>query len=196
MKANDQIKAAEALELTNVARQHARTALDALAACRQALQNADAAAKQLDQDTQVIVRARFDRRAVEAWTRMPELARWAAADVDVADTVERAAKREPPPAPTRKLRRVQREPQHADPQQAILDAFDALDMGRNFVSLADLREQTKLPRATFDAALQALRKSWVLSLDPAEGRHERVPQRVLDAAVREHGELLAYAARR
>jgi hypothetical protein len=87
----------------------------------------------------------------------------------------------------------------ADPEEALLSAFDMLDAsGRGYyVALSDLRRALPgLSRAEFDRTIQKLRRDWVLTLDPAEGRHETVPRDVLDAGIMEQGRLLVYVARR
>lgn len=60
---------------------------------------------------------------------------------------------------------------HETPRANLLKAFDALDKGQNWVSLYELRRKTKLPRAKFDAAINELRRDWVLTLSVHEGRH-------------------------
>jgi hypothetical protein len=87
-----------------------------------------------------------------------------------------------------------------DLKARLLAAFDRLreqsDMG-SYVSLRDLR--TELPdtsRERFDEALNDLRRDWVFTLSPAEGRHETVPKDILDAGITEQSRLLVYVARR
>lgn len=78
----------------------------------------------------------------------------------------------------------------------IVRAFDALDDGRNFVPIAHLREATLLNREHFDKALAQLRRLWVFSADPAEGRHSKVPKALLDGGIREGRTNLVYLTRR
>jgi hypothetical protein len=84
--------------------------------------------------------------------------------------------------------------------ERILAAFDRLDAARghkNFVPLLELRgELPGIARGEFDAAVNELRRKWELTLDPAEGRHERVPAELLEAGIREGSSVLVYAARR
>lgn len=85
-------------------------------------------------------------------------------------------------------------------EQRLLAAFESLrDLGGKdfYVSLYDLRGALRdVSRQDFDAALNQLRRDWVLTLNPAEGRHETVPQEILDAGIMEQSRLLVYAARR
>lgn len=85
-------------------------------------------------------------------------------------------------------------------KERLLEAFDKLDVEgghRNYVTLFDLRRSLPdVSRDSFDAALNQLRREWVITLDPAEGRHERLPEEVLQAGIREESALLVYAARR
>lgn len=81
-------------------------------------------------------------------------------------------------------------------QQMILDAFDRLDTGRNFLPIFQLRRAVPLTPEQFVIAFNELRRRWILTADPAEGRHERVPEEVLTGGVREGTTVLAYAARR
>jgi hypothetical protein len=79
-------------------------------------------------------------------------------------------------------------------------AFDQLDeqSGRsNYVSLHRLR--TALPDVTreqFDACLSALRRAQQFTLDPSDGRHQRLTDEEREAGIAEAGSLLVYAARR
>lgn len=91
-------------------------------------------------------------------------------------------------------------PPSAPLRERLLEAFDELDVAggrRNYVTLFDLRN--RLPdvgRDGFDAAVKELRREWILTLDPAEGRHERLPEQVLAAGIMDQSSLLVYAARR
>jgi hypothetical protein len=82
----------------------------------------------------------------------------------------------------------------------LLTEFDRLNErsgGRYYVSLSDLRQALgDVERADFDAALNELRRDWVLTLSPAEGRHESIPAEVLRAGIMENSRLLVYVARR
>lgn len=82
----------------------------------------------------------------------------------------------------------------------LLAEFDRLDEqsgGRFYVTLFDLRHALpEVSRSDFDAALQQLRKDWILSLTPAEGRQESVPANVREAGIVEQSKVLVYAARR
>jgi hypothetical protein len=85
-------------------------------------------------------------------------------------------------------------------QDRILAEFDRLNEaagGRFYVSLFDLRNALPdMSKGDFETALNELRKAWVLTLNPAEGRHEAVPAHVLDAGVMDQSRLLVYVARR
>ena len=88
---------------------------------------------------------------------------------------------------------------------AILGAFKAKDAkdakGRNFVSLADLREHSGLPKERFDAALRKLRLGGKMSLDSHEGlvtpkewqANPALRERHMAAAVHEAGSKLTWA---
>jgi hypothetical protein len=82
----------------------------------------------------------------------------------------------------------------------ILEAFDKLNAaggGRYYVALVDLRAAVPgASRARFDDLVNELRRDWVLTLSPAEGRHETVPKRILDAGIVEQGRNLVYVSRR
>ena len=82
----------------------------------------------------------------------------------------------------------------------LLTEFDRLNErsgGRYYVSLSDLRHAlADIERADFDAALNELRRDWILTLSPAEGRHEAIPEDVLRAGIMEDSRLLVYVARR
>ncbi len=82
----------------------------------------------------------------------------------------------------------------------LLAEFDRLSErsgGRYYVSLSDLRRAlSDVERADFDAALNELRRDWILTLSPAEGRHEAIPEDVLRAGIMEDAKLLVYVARR
>jgi hypothetical protein len=82
----------------------------------------------------------------------------------------------------------------------ILEAFDKLNAaggGRYYVALVDLRAAVPgASRARFDELVNELRRDWVLTLSPAEGRHETVPKRILDAGIVEQGRNLVYVSRR
>lgn len=85
-------------------------------------------------------------------------------------------------------------------RERLLEAFDELDVQggrRNYVTLFDLRRRLPdVERDGFDAAVNELRREWILTLDPAEGRHERLPEEVLAAGIIDQSSLLVYAARR
>lgn len=87
-----------------------------------------------------------------------------------------------------------------DNKQRMLDAFDELDAsnGRhNSVTLLDMRRALpELSRQEFDATLNELRRDWVLTLSPSEGRHLRVSQDVLNAGIQEETMLMVYVGRR
>lgn len=82
----------------------------------------------------------------------------------------------------------------------VLAAFDKLDAetgNRNHVTLLDMRRAVpELSREQFDRAINELRRDWILTLSPAEGRHRRVPKEVLDAGIQEETMLMVYASRR
>lgn len=82
----------------------------------------------------------------------------------------------------------------------VLAEFDRLNEqggGRLYVSLSDLRSSVRgVSRGDFDAALNELRRDGILTLNPAEGRHETVPPHVLEAGILEQARLLVYVARR
>jgi hypothetical protein len=86
------------------------------------------------------------------------------------------------------------------PKERMLEAFDRLNAaggGRYYVTLADLRDAlSDLSRAGFDDTLNQLRRDWVLTLSPAEGLHETVPRRVLDAGIKDGPQNLVYVLRR
>lgn len=80
---------------------------------------------------------------------------------------------------------------------AVFDELNAKRGHRNYVQLFEMREALPdVSRSEFDRAIDELRRRWVLTLDPAEGRHERVSPEVLDAGIQDQGSLLVYAARR
>lgn len=85
-------------------------------------------------------------------------------------------------------------------KERMLSEFDRLNAksdGRYYVSLFDLRGALDdVSRSEFDAALNELRRDWILTLSPAEGRHEIVPSHILDAGVLEQSRLLVYVTRR
>lgn len=86
-----------------------------------------------------------------------------------------------------------------DVKERLLAEFDRLQAkkGRAYVTLAELR--AALPdvnREDFDRLVNELRREWVLTLAVAEGLHERVPKKVVDAGIVEAGRNLVYVARR
>lgn len=96
------------------------------------------------------------------------------------------------------------DPVPSDEQKPIADhilrAFATIDArlgGQNYVPLLELR--TALPdvgRVEFDQAIAALRWERRLSLDAADGRHQRVDAAELEAGIVEEGQTLIYAQRR
>lgn len=79
-------------------------------------------------------------------------------------------------------------------------AFDRLDREqgeRNYVLLHGLRSLlADVPREQFDAQLMKLRRAQRFTLDPSDGRHDRLTQEQLDAGIVEAGNRLVYAAKR
>jgi hypothetical protein len=79
-------------------------------------------------------------------------------------------------------------------------AFTKLDRaagGHNYVTLLALREAlADIPRQTFDAELNDLRRARLYALDPSEGRHRQVSEAVREAGIMESGRVLVYVARR
>jgi hypothetical protein len=81
----------------------------------------------------------------------------------------------------------------------MLDAWDELDEqnGRtNYVLLYDWRRRVGLPRQEFDNGLRQLRIRRIISLDAADGRHEKLSAAQTQAGLMEEGRLLSYAKRR
>lgn len=90
-------------------------------------------------------------------------------------------------------------PEPGTKKERLLRAFDALNEkhgGRYYVALKDVRAALPFAREDFDRVLNELRADWVLTLSPAEGRHEHVPRDVLDAGISENGRNLVYVSRR
>ena len=78
----------------------------------------------------------------------------------------------------------------------VLDTFDRLDRGNNYVLLYDMRlALPTLTRAEFDAAVNNLRRSKTLSLDSDDGRHVRLTEDERAGGIREAGSNLVYAQR-
>jgi len=84
--------------------------------------------------------------------------------------------------------------------QRVLVAFDLLDRqtgSRNYVTLAALRAAlSDLSRQDLDAAINDLRRAQRVTLDSADGRHERLGAEEIAAAIVEDGNRLVYMARR
>jgi hypothetical protein len=85
-------------------------------------------------------------------------------------------------------------------QKQVLNIFDRLDResgGRNYVPLLSIRRELPgFSREDVDNALNALRRDWILSLDAADGRQERLSQEALDAGLIEGSNRLVYVQRR
>ena len=82
--------------------------------------------------------------------------------------------------------------------QIVLDAFRRLaarPYAYNQVSLADLAQEAVLGLPALHAGINDLRRRGVLTLSGYEGRHGADP-RIVNAAIRENGEILAYAHER
>jgi hypothetical protein len=79
-------------------------------------------------------------------------------------------------------------------------AFARLDREqgeRNYVLLHGLRSLlADVPREQFDAQLMRLRRERRFTLDPSDGRHDRLTQEQLDAGIVEAGNRLVYVAKR
>ncbi len=83
----------------------------------------------------------------------------------------------------------------ADRFEKSFAELDRQEGGHNFVSLVSLRAQLPLPRETFDAELQNLRRAGHYGLSAAEGRHGLTPEERA-AAIMEDGTLLLYVSRK
>lgn len=85
-------------------------------------------------------------------------------------------------------------------ESQFLDNFHILDSksgGHNYVLLFDLRKSFPgISRTEFDEGINRMRRKKIVSLDSADGRHVRLPPVVMDAAIREAGSILVYAALR
>jgi len=107
-----------------------------------------------------------------------------------------AAREEPAQARDAAAKRSKSEP-FARRFDKAFDALDAENGGYNFVKLLALREAlADVPRAVFDAELNALRRAWRYTLSPSEGRHQQSTEAERAAGIREHGHLLVYVERR
>ncbi|HEY5959408.1 MAG TPA: hypothetical protein VIV60_22775, partial [Polyangiaceae bacterium] len=84
--------------------------------------------------------------------------------------------------------------------ERVLAAFDRLDReagGRNYVTLAALRDALpETPRQELDGAVHSLRRASRITLDSADGRHARLNEAELAAGIVEGGQRLVYVARR
>jgi hypothetical protein len=82
----------------------------------------------------------------------------------------------------------------------ILSAFDEVNskLGRGkYVTVHALRQKLPdVPREKFDESLNKLRRDWKLTLDPSDGRHDRVSDDVLKSGIKEENHTLVYVARR
>jgi hypothetical protein len=91
-------------------------------------------------------------------------------------------------------------PSSASLKERLLTEFDRLNEAngkRYYVTLFDLRKALPdVSREAFDAALNDLRRDWVLTLSAAEGLHETIPAHVIEAGIVEQSRRLVYVARR
>lgn len=81
--------------------------------------------------------------------------------------------------------------------EAAFDRLDRAKGGWNQVELADLRDAlAQYSRTEFDAGFKKLRFAQRYVMQPFEGRHERISERMHAASIREGGEVYAFAAKR
>jgi hypothetical protein len=77
------------------------------------------------------------------------------------------------------------------------DFFNEINGKQYYVPLFNLRESlSDVSREDFDEAINDLRRDWILTLSPAEGLHEKIPEHILNAGIIEQSNNLVYAARR
>ena len=81
-------------------------------------------------------------------------------------------------------------------QEAILKAYEVHCERVNLVLLSVVRRAVPVSRTTFDSALRELRKDGIVVLNSFDGRHGRLSQEDIEAAILEGGRRYEYMSLR